>query len=200
MSGSRSEITEILGDLPRRDEEALRELIPLVFDELRRVARRCLAAEKPGHTLQPTALVHEVYLKLRQTRLRGFESRSQFFAFATRLMRQILVDYARARRTGKRGGEATLVSLPEIAETEDGPSLDLDSVLAVHEVLAKLEKIDARQSRIAELRYFGGLTLPEVAGVLGLSLATVERSWSVARLFLARELRGPAQPSGESSR
>jgi RNA polymerase sigma factor (TIGR02999 family) len=189
MAAANSELTDVLGSSPERPAEALEALMPLVFDELRGVARRCLAAERPGHTLQPTALVNEVYLKLRRTRLRGFASRSQFFAFAARLMRQILVDYARARHTGKRGSDGQRVPMAEALEAEADRGLDPESILAIHEVLERLEKFDPRHSRIAELRYFGGLTLPEIAAVLDVSLSAAERSWSVARLFLARELQ-----------
>lgn len=187
MKDSDLHITRLLKDWHAGDDAALDTLLPTVFEELRRIARRHLSREAPGHTLQPTALVNEVYLRLTGRRA-DLESRVHFFAFAARLMREILVDHARARRTHKRGGEAQRVDFEAALGVAAEVAVDLDTVLAVDHALRRLEEFDAEQSRTVELRYFSGLTLPEIAGVMEISLATVERRWSVARRWLAREI------------
>lgn len=162
--------------------------MPLVQDELRRVAKAHLRRERSGHTLQPTALVNEVYLKLVVQRQTEWPSRGQFLAFASHLMRRILVDYGRRRKRQRRGGDLVRVTLNEIAgklETRDISTLDLDRALC------RLEELDARKVRIAELRFFGGLTVKEIAEVLDISERTVKRQWRVARLFLLREMTAP---------
>ncbi len=186
------EITDLLHDWNDRDEQALGRLMPVVVEELRRLADRYLAGESPGHTLQPTALVNEVYLRLACERVGKFENRSHFFAFAARLMREILVDHARARHTAKRGGGARRVDLAEALNLPDPRAPDRVTLIAVDDALKRLERIDPRQRLIVELRYFTGLTMKEIAAVLETSLATVERHWTVARRWLVREIRRAA--------
>lgn len=186
---TRENITGILGS-GRYWEEVLHDLVPLVFDDLRRLARYHMGREAADGTLQPTALANEVYLRLASSRSKRPKNRSEFFLFASRVIREILIDHARSRRAGKRGGHWRKVGLEEAGglSRPDEPSPEL--LLTIDEVLRRLEKIDPRQCRVVELRYFVGLTLPQIADVLELSLATVERSWSAARLWLARALAG----------
>ena len=164
----------------------LAELITLVYDELRRLASFYLRSERPGHTLQTTALVHEAYLRLAGQRQARWENRSQFFAIAAQQMRRILVDYARSHGTSKRGGAAAKVSLDKAVAFLGEPSTD---VLAVDESLTKLAALDPEQARITELRFFGGLTVEETAEVIGISPATVKREWTMAKAWLTREVR-----------
>lgn len=184
-----AEITELLVSWSGGDRAALERLLPLVYDELRRVAARRLARERPGHTLQPTALVHETYLKLVDQDRARWEGRLQFFSVAAELMRRILVDHARARATAKRGKGVTLVALAEGQEPggRDGPRTD---VLALDAALDRLAARDPRHARVVELRYFGGLSVEETAALLQLSPATVKRAWTMARAWLYRELGG----------
>lgn len=185
MSRSASELTQLLDEWSDGDPEALDHLMPLVVDELRQIARRYMVSEDPGHTLQPTALVNEVYLHLAGRRAVQWQSRAQFFDFMAELMRRILVDHARTRKALKRGGGATRLPLDEsIVPPEE---VDQD-VLAVDEALESLAALDPRQSRIVELRYFAGLTIEETAEVLGIGLSTVKRDWKTAKLWLKREL------------
>lgn len=166
--------------------EALDKLMPLVYDELHRQAARFLRRERAGHTLQTTALIHEAYLKLVDQREVNWESRTHFYAIAAKLMRRILVDYARARNREKRGGDVVKLPLEEAAlAVGKEKSVDL---IALDEALTRLEKIDRRQARIVELRYFGDLTLEETAKALDLSRTTVADDWAVARAWLHREL------------
>ena len=160
--------------------------MPLVFDELRRLARSHLRRERDGHTLQPTALVNELYLRLAGQEGLQWESRVHFFAFASGLMRGILVDHYRARQTAKRGGGTLMLSLDEAIAIPERRDLDL---LAIDDALTALASLDPRQCRIVELRFFGGLTLEEIAETLGLSVATIRREWAAARAWLAREIR-----------
>lgn len=171
-----------------RDEEALNEALPHIFDELRHLARGYLKREDQGHTLQPTELVHEAYLRLLESRVGKIRSRSQVFAFAARLMRQILVDHARGRNTAKRGGDLVRTELRDALETPAEAGLGPDQLLALHIALERLAKIDFSQCQIAELRYFVGLTVAEIAEVLEVSVSTVERRWEAARRWLAREM------------
>jgi RNA polymerase sigma-70 factor (ECF subfamily) len=164
----------------------LAELITLVYDELRRLASFYLRSERPGHTLQTTALVHEAYLRLAGQRQARWENRSQFFAIAAQQMRRILVDYARSHGTSKRGGAAVKVSLDKAVAFLGEPSTD---VIAVDESLTKLAALDPEQARITELRFFGGLTVEETAEVIGISPATVKREWTMAKAWLTREVR-----------
>jgi len=168
------------------NQDAAARLIPLVYEELHRLAERRLRLERPNHTLQPTALVHEAYLKLVAQRNANWQSRAHFFALASQLMRRILVDYARSRLRAKRGGKQVKLPLDEaLLFTEDR----CDELLALDESLERLEKLDARQSRIVELRFFGGLTVEEAAEVLGISPKTVKREWSTAKAWLYGELK-----------
>ena len=176
------EVTELLLKWRGGDKEALEELTQLVYPELRRMARDFLRHERPDHTLQPTALTHEAFLRLIDQRRVRWQGRAHFFAIAARMMRRILVDYARRRLTQKR--LATQVSLDPVAPTLAG-GVDL---VDLHEALLRLEEMDPRQGRIVELRYFGGLTVEETGEVLSLSPATVKREWSVAKRWLRHEL------------
>ena len=162
--------------------------MPVVFNDLRRLARYHFAREAPGHTLQPTAVVSEVYLRLVGSEIDKLSNRKQFFTVASRLIREVLVDHARARGAAKRGGAKRPVSFDDALGVATGATADAETVIAVHEALGRLEEVDPRRARIVELRFFAGLTQREVADVLDLSLATVERDWSVARRWLAREI------------
>jgi RNA polymerase sigma factor (TIGR02999 family) len=184
------DVTALLRAWARGERAALDELLPLVYGELRRQAARCMRAQPAGHTLQPTALVHEAYLRLVDRGGTGaaWQDRSHFFAVAARVMRSILVDHARARRTAKRGGGAqalTLGAADAAGAAADHSEVDVE---ALDEVLTRLAALDPRQARVVELRYFGGLSIEEAAEVLGVSHATVEREWKTARLWLRREL------------
>ena len=181
---SPSQVTELLMQWKRGDQEAPRVLLPLVYDELRRLARHHLRAERSDHTLQSTALVHEAYLRLVKPGSLQLESRQHFFALASQLMREILVDYARGRRAAKRDGGDRL-TLDEAAELSGSKGVDL---LALDDALNELAKMSPRQSRIVELKFFGGLRIGEVSEVLGVSSATVERDWAVGRAWLHREI------------
>jgi RNA polymerase sigma factor (TIGR02999 family) len=180
-------VTQLLAAWGAGDREALDALLPAVYVELRRQARRALQREAAGHTLQPTALVHEAYLRLVDQRPARFESRSQFFGVAARCMRQVLVDAARTRQAAKRGGGAQAVTLSDVDAAGAAAERDVD-VIALDEALQRLAAIDPDQARLVELRYFAGLTLDETAAALGVSAATVSREWSVARRWLRREL------------
>jgi RNA polymerase sigma factor (TIGR02999 family) len=179
------EVTELLLSWRQGDAAALDRLIPVVYDELRRVARRHLRREAPGHALQSAALVHEVYLRLVDVDRMTLKNRTHFFAVAARLMRQILVDHARRQRADKRGGRATIVSLDGVSPVARPSSVD---VLALDQALGALSAIDDRQCRIVELRFFAGLTIDEVSDALGVSPATVEREWALAKAWLYRRL------------
>jgi RNA polymerase sigma factor (TIGR02999 family) len=162
------------------------QLLPLVYDELRRLANHYLAQERPDHTLQPTALVHEAYLRLVETRNRDFRSRAYFFGVASQLMRRVLVDHARKHGAAIRGGGLTKLSLDEAIGLPNGQDLDL---IALDEALNTLAAIDPRQSRMVELKFFGGLSVDEMAEVLGVSAATIKRDWVWARTWLYREIK-----------
>lgn len=192
MLPAKSEVTELLDAWSAGDADALERLIPLVIEDLRRIARRYLAREAPGHTLEPTALVNELYLRLAGRRSVQWESRTQFFASMAEIMRRILVDHARRRKAGKKGGGATRVSFDEERDHQTvwSPVLrDLDiDLVALDDALHSLAAVDPRQARIVELRYFGGLTIEETARTLDTSPMTVKRGWRTARLWLLREL------------
>jgi RNA polymerase sigma factor (TIGR02999 family) len=183
--GSVDDITALLLSWGRGDEAALQQLIPLVHRELHQIARRCLKGERPGHTLQPTALVNEAYLRLVDVRRVSWQNRTHFLAMSARLMRRVLVDFARARRYQKRGGGVMKVSLDEAhgVATERGQDL-----VALDEALITLSAIDDRKARVIELRFFGGLTVEETAAVLDVSRDTVLRDWRLARAWLMQEL------------
>jgi len=170
----------------RGDRPALEALMPLVYDELRRLAAHYLRGERPGQTLQPTALVHEAYLRLLKDRPDRWQNRAHFAAIAAHVMRQILIERARARDAQKRGGGAPRITFDEqLPARVDGPSID---VIAIDTALDRLAAIDADQARIVELRYFGGLSIEETADAMDTSPATVKRHWALARAWLAREL------------
>src|SRR6185437_3055375 len=166
------------------DEDALHRLLPLVYEELRRVARRHLRGERPDHTLQTTALIHEAYLRLVDQGTPQVADRCHFVALTSHLMRQILVDHARARLAQKRHGGCRITLAEDLASTEPG---EVD-VLAVDGALSRLALLDAQQARVVELRYFGGLSIHETSEVLGISEATVKRDWATARAWLHREI------------
>ena len=179
-------VTQMLVDWSNGDQAALDKLMPVVYDELRRLASNYLRRERPGHTLQPTALVNEAYMKLVDQRKARWQNRAQFFGVAAQLMRRILVDHARVRQAQKRGGsDQQQISLTHADQMAEKPDVDL---LALHEALNQLAEIDPQQARIVELRFFGGLTIEEAAEVLEISHATVERDWTLARAWLRREL------------
>ena len=167
------------------NEEALAALLPLVYGELHQLAARYMRHERKGRTLQTTALVHEAYLRLVKQKNLAWENRAHFMAIAANLMRQILVERARARQAQKRGGASIRVTLDESMVPTDEPFVD---VLALEEALTRLEAFDARRARLVELRFFAGLTIEEAAAALDLSPATVKREWSVARAWLHREM------------
>jgi RNA polymerase sigma factor (TIGR02999 family) len=179
-----SAITELLVEWSKGDQVALDQLMPLVYDELRRLARAYLRRERPDHTLQATALVHEAYLRLIDQQSVTWQNRAHFFGIASQMMRRILVNHAVARAAQKRR-PAQKVSLDEAGSFSRERELDL---IALDEALNELETLDPRQSRIVELRYFGGLSIEETAEVLNLSPATVKREWSTAKLWLRRRI------------
>jgi RNA polymerase sigma factor (TIGR02999 family) len=175
----------MLADWRQGDQEALGKLMPLVYDELRRLAKSYLRRETSGHTLQTTALVHEAYLRLIDQRVDNWQNRAHFFGIAAQLMRRILIDHARSKQAAKRGSGETRLSLDEALEVSGKNEAEL---LALDEALTALAAFDPRQGRIIELRYFGGLSIEETAEVLGLSPATVKREWTTAKAWLYREL------------
>jgi RNA polymerase sigma factor (TIGR02999 family) len=183
---SPEDVTTLLNKLAAGDQEAAAQLVPLVYDELRRLAVRRLRHERPNHTLQATALVHEAYMKLAAQRGAKWQNRAQFFGVASQSMRRILVDYARTQQRIRRGGKQQKVSLDDVVLVSSDRA---DEVLAVHESLSRLEKLDARQARIVELRYFGGLTVEEIAEVVGISTKTVMRELKVAKAWLHGDLK-----------
>ena len=187
MSEKPGEMTRLLKAWSHGDRSALDALVPLVYDELRRQASRTLRRQRPGQTLQATALVHEAFLKLVDYTAVTWKDRSHFFAVAARAMRQILVDHARRNLADKRGGDATRIVLEDGSASVQPKGVDL---MALADALRRLEELDPGQARLVELRFFGGLTVEETAEVLGSSPATVKRSWSSARAWLHGELSG----------
>jgi RNA polymerase sigma factor (TIGR02999 family) len=179
------EITRLLLAWNGGDEQALNQLMPLVHGELHRLAHRYMAAERPGHPLQTTALVNEAYLRLIDTSRVRWQNRAHFFAVSAQLMRRILVDVARARAKLKRGGDAIQVSLEEALEVSPTPGADL---IALDDALHVLASFDERKSKVVELRFFGGLSVDETAEVLKVSPITVMRDWNLAKIWLLREL------------
>jgi len=182
-----SPFTELLLHWGNGDRQALETILPLVYNELRRLARYHLQRKRPNHTLQTTALVHEVYLRLAREKVPQVENRAHFLGVAAQLMRWILVDYERNRRAAKRGAGATRVTLDECLATPRTTDRGVD-LLALDEALRRLAKMDSQQSEIIELRYFGGLTIEDTSEFLGISPATVKRSWASARAWLLREM------------
>lgn len=187
---SRKDITELLAQWQGGNQQAMQSLLPLIYDELRRLAQHHLRGERSEHTLQSTALVHEAYLRMVKPGSVHFENRAHFFAIASQLMRQILVDYARNRGAAKRDG-GNRVNLGEAAELGQPKGVDL---VALDDALRILSQMSPRQSRIVELRFFGGLSIEETSAFLGISPATVERDWAIARAWLHREISGSTPP------
>jgi RNA polymerase sigma factor (TIGR02999 family) len=185
------QVTKLLVRWRGGDRDALDALMPIVYTELRSMAHRYLQRERSDHTLQSTALVHEAYVRLVGQKLPEWQNRAHFFGVAARLMRQILVEYARGHQAAKRGGNACKVTLDEGAMVAQQADLD---VVVLDEALQELAKLDQQQSRIVELRFFGGLSIDDTSEVLGISPATVSREWSTARIWLHREIsrRAPA--------
>ena len=182
---SNDDVTGLLQRWQAGDAHALERLLPLVYDELRRVARARLRQEQPGHTLQATALVHEAYLRLVGSHHPAPQNRTHLFAVAARLMREILVDHARRKAAQKRGGTATLIALDEFVAAPEIGTLDL---LALDEALTELHALDERLCRVVELKFFAGLNIDETAQALRVSTATVERDWTVAKAWLHQRL------------
>ncbi len=185
METSSQSVSHLLQRWSDGDSEALDQLMPLVYDELRRMARRYLGQQPTGHTLQTTALIHEAYLRLVGQEEKRWENRAHFFGVAAQAMRHILVDYARARHTAKRGAEARAVSLEEVAVVSDERAAEL---VALDDALAELDRLSPRQSRVVELRHFGGLSVTETAELLKVSPDTVTRDWNQAKAWLYRAL------------
>lgn len=185
MTTQKPEVTQLLKESARGDRAALDELLPLVYGELRRIADRYLKHERTDHTLQPTALVHEAYLRLVDQRDVEWQNRAHFFGVAAQMMRRILVDHARAQQTAKRGSGGIKVSLEDVLEISEE---QIDNMLALDEALKALEKIDPQKSRIVELRFFGGLSIEETAEALGIGTATVIRQWRMAKAWLYNEV------------
>ena len=179
-------VTQLLAAYRAGDREAMERLVPLVYAELRRIAARYVRGERSEHTLQPTALVHEAYLRLVEQQDVQWQNRAHFLGCAAQLMRHILIDHARARRAGKRGGGGARVTLGEASELAQERAVDL---IALDDAMKALEALDPRQSRMVELRYFGGLSIEETAEVLGMSSAQVRREWTAVRVWLRRELQ-----------
>ena len=185
MSPDFEKVNQLLQDWSKGNEQALEELLPLIYNELRHLAHNFLYRERPGHTLQTTALVHEAYLKLIDQRDARWQNRSHFFAIAAQAMRRILIDSARSHTTVKRGGCQEKLSLDEVREISREPNTRL---LALDEALNLLSEIDPVQGQIVELRYFGGLTIEETGEVTKLSPATIKREWAMARAWLHQAL------------
>ena len=185
------EVTQLLLRWQAGDRAALDKLLPLVYDQLHKLATRQLKRERKGHTLQPTAVVHETYLRLVDQRRANWQSRAQFFAVAAGMMRRVLVDHARSRRAAKRGGLMPHIAIEDVEAGIDPPSVDL---VDLDDALGKLEQLDADQAKIVELRFFGGLTVEETAEVVRSSPATVKRDWHSAKAWLFRELGGVPTP------
>lgn len=179
------EVTKLLEEWSEGNEQALDELMPLVYENLHRMARRYMSSQKVGHTLQTTALIHEAYMKLAVQKDQRFENRAHFYAIAAHAMRQILVDHARKTNADKRGGGATKISLEDVAFISKERASEM---IALDEALIKLAAKDERKSRVVELRYFGGMTVEETAEVLKISRPTATRDWRFAKSWLLREL------------
>src|SRR5271168_5418789 len=190
MSEHSGQISELLQQWIQGDQKALGAVSPIIYDELRRLAHYHLKSERADHTLQSTALVNEAFIQLMGNQPAKLENRAHFVAIASRLMRQILVQYARRRQASKRDGgyRIALEEFPELPIADDGELVALD------DALEELGRLDERQGKIVQMKFFGGLSAPEISEVLGISLATVERDWATARLWLRREMRRAASP------
>jgi RNA polymerase sigma factor (TIGR02999 family) len=185
MADETGEVTRLLGELGRGRSEAAAELAPLIYDELRRIARRSMQLEPADHILQPTALVNEAFMRLLGQRETDWRNRAHFFAVAAQLMRRILLDYARRRHAVKRGSAGRRITLHDgllISESR------IEDVLALDEALSRLAQLDQQQSRLVELRFFAGLNVEEISHVMGISPTTVKREWSSAKAWLQREM------------
>ncbi len=187
MSTADGDVTQLLAELGAGDDRAADQLLPLVYDELRALAQRNLAHERPDHTLQATALVHEAYLRLVDSDRIHLRNRAHFFALAAQALRRILVDHARTHKRQKRGGARGKLSLQVIPELSVETDVD---VLALDEALEGLNRLGERYARIVEMRFFGGMTMEEIAELTGVSITTVERDWRTARAWLYRQLAG----------
>jgi len=187
---SPSEVTSLLKAWGQGNEEALQKLMPLVYDQLHAAARRYMAGERPGHTLQTTALIHETYLRLVDVRQVKWQNRAHFLAMCARLMRRVLIDFARSRSYQKRGGAVSQVNFDEALLVTAQPDFNL---VALDDALNRLAEFDERKSKVVELRFFGGLGVKETAEVMKVSTDTVMRDWKVAKVWLLRELRGGAR-------
>ena len=197
METSTGEVTQLLQDWSIGNRQALDKLLPLVYDELRRLAHSYLSRERPDHTLQTTALVHEAYMKLIDQRSVNWQNRAQFFAISAQAMRRILLDNARRHTAAKRGSGGQKVSLDEVATlSRDAAN---ESLIALDEALRKLATLDEVQSQIVELRYFGGLTIEETAEVLKTSPSSVQREWNIARAWLYNAIAGPPDALADSN-
>ena len=190
MTESPGDVTILLGRMSSGDAAALDRLLPLVYHELRRLAARCMDRESAGHTLQPTALVHEAYLRLVGQDRANWQNRAQFMGVAAQLMRRILVDHARRRCAAKRGRPMT--TLDESDARQAANVSQPEEILAIHLTLERLERLDPQQGRLVELRYFAGLSAREAADAMGLPLRTAEREWSTAKAWLRAQLSGDA--------
>jgi len=189
-----AEITRLLSEWSDGNQAALDELLAVLYDELRSIASHCMKGERPGHLLQTTALVNEAYLRLVARRQVNCQTRTQFFAVAAQVMRRILVDYARTRNRIKRGEGESPLSLHAVAVLSDDRA---DELLTINSALENLTAVDPRKGRVFELRYFGGMSLEEVASALNVSTVTVERDWRMAKLWLRREIAPRSRKAAE---
>jgi RNA polymerase sigma factor (TIGR02999 family) len=183
------DFTRLLVDWRNGDKTALDQMTPVLYEELRRLARYFLASERPDHTLQPTALVHEAYMRLVDQHAVDWKNRAHFLGVAASMMRRILINHARAHRAAKREGYAQALSLEDALGVFTNPRVDL---IELNQALHQLTEMDPQQGKVVELRYFGGLTIEETAEVMGISAATVKREWGTARLWLMQQMEGPA--------
>jgi RNA polymerase sigma factor (TIGR02999 family) len=185
MSSAPPTVTQLLSEWSKGDHAALEQLMPMVYEELRRLARSHLRRERRDHTLQATALVHEAYLRLIDQHSVSWQNRAHFLGMAAQMMRRVLVNHAVARKTSKRGGSSQKITLDEAVKIGVQREVDL---ISLDDALKELEELDSRQSRIVELRFFGGLSIEETAEALSLSPATVKREWNTAKLWLRRQI------------
>lgn len=193
---SKEAVTQLLQDSQAGDKEAVNQLLPLLYDEMRSIAHQKLKFERNGHTLDTTALVHETYFKLINHDKVEWQSRAHFLAIAALAMKRILINYAEKKKAIKRGGEFTRVELEEIeGQIENMSDTMADEILALNEALKKMEEFNQRGSRVVEYHFFGGLTWKEISEVMGIAPITVRRAWNVAKLWLRRELKETSMPS-----
>ena len=188
------EVTRLLNNWANGDQSAVDELMPLVYAELRRMAKRSMRSQNAGHTLQTTALINEAYVKLVNQKEKHWKNRAHFFGVAAQAMRHILVDYARSRQSAKRGGDFRIVSVEESATISDEAGTISEEriieIIEINDALNTLARIDKRKTQIVELKFFGGLSIEEIATFLNVSPKTVKRDWQLARMWLLRELKG----------